>query len=76
MESARTPVEAELAHMLRMLSPPFFEGWKDEIERKAKSLEADPEYAGLWDRLKAEVQARGWHKSQPKAEAPPSAPTS
>ena len=71
-----TPLETELQWMLHLLAPPFFEGWKDEIERKAKSLEADPEYTGLWDRLKAEVQARGWHKSQPKDEAPPSAPTS
>ena len=64
MESARTPVETELAHMLRLLAPPFFNGWKEEIERKAKSLEAsDADYAGLWERIKAEVQARGWHKA-------------
>ena len=58
-----TPLESELQHLLRMLAPPYFNAWKDEIERKAKSLEADPEYLGLWDRLKSEVQARGWHRS-------------
>lgn len=60
-----TPMESEVQHMLKLLAPPYFNGWKDEIERKAKSLEADPEYAGLWDRIKAEVQARGWHKAPP-----------
>jgi hypothetical protein len=56
--------ETEITHMLRLLAPPFFNGWKEEIERKAKHLEAtDPEYAGLWDRIKAEVKARGWHKT-------------
>lgn len=71
-----TPLETEVQHMLHLLAPPYFHGWKDEIERKAKSLETDPDYAGLWDRIKAEVQARGWHKSsQPKAADPPSEPT-
>ena len=57
-----TNFDLELAHMLRLLAPPYFNAWKDEIERKAKSLEADPDYAGLWERIKSEVQARGWHK--------------
>lgn len=56
-------LSTEITHMLRMLEPPFFNGWKDEIERKAKDLEAsDPDFAGLWAKIKAEVQARGWHK--------------
>lgn len=59
-----TPIETELQHMLLMLAPPFFNGWKDEIERKAKHLEAtDPDFSGLWGRIKAEVKARGWASS-------------
>lgn len=50
--------------MLRMLAPPFFNGWKDEIWRKAELLDAtDPDYAGLLDRIKAEVEAKGWTKA-------------
>jgi hypothetical protein len=57
-------LSTEIAHMLRMLAPPFFNGWKDEIERKAKALEEqDADFAGLWDRIKAEVAARGWAKA-------------
>lgn len=57
-------LETEIQHMLKMLAPPFYEGWKDEIERKAKSLEAtEPEFAGLWEKVRAEVRARGWHKA-------------
>jgi len=61
-------LSTEITHMLRMLEPPFFNGWKDEIERKAKDLEAtDPDFAGLWDRIKAEVAARGWAKASRKS---------
>ena len=57
-------LEKELQHMLLMLAPPFYEGWKDEIERKAKHLEAaDPDFSGLWERIKTEVRTRGWHKA-------------
>lgn len=57
-------LQSELQHMLRMLEPPFFEGWRGEMERKAQELEAtDPDFAGLWVRLRQEVRARGWHKT-------------
>ena len=57
-------LELEVRHMLLMLAPPFYEGWKDEIERKAKHLEAaDPDFSGLWERIKTEVRTRGWHKA-------------
>lgn len=63
-------LEMEMQHMLLMLEPPFFDGWKDEIERKARDLEAnDPAYAGLWSRLKNEVQKRGWHRASAKKES-------
>jgi len=57
-------LETELQHMLKMLAPPFFNGWKDEIWAKAERLDAtDPDFAGLLNRIKAEVKARGWHKA-------------
>lgn len=65
------PLETELQHMLRMLEPPFFSGWKDEIWRKAEQLDAaDPEYAGLLNRIKAEVEARGWAKASRASTSP------
>lgn len=64
-------LETELQHMLRMLAPPFFNAWKEEIERKAKALESSsPEYSGLWNRVRAEVRARGWHKPTPPSTSP------
>lgn len=58
-------LETELTHMLQLLAPPYFNGWKAEVERKAKHLEAtDPEMAGLWNRVRAEVKARGWNKPE------------
>lgn len=65
------PFETEITHMLRMLVPPFFNGWKDEIWRKAEHLDAtDPEYAGLLSRIKAEVAARGWSKASRGSTSP------
>ncbi|MDN8612767.1 hypothetical protein [Variovorax ginsengisoli] len=59
-------LETEVQHMLRMLAPPFFSAWKDEIWRKAEELEATyPDYAGMTARIKAEVKTRRWHVSAP-----------
>ena len=70
-------LETEITHMLRMLGPPFFNGWKDEIWNKAERLEAtDPDFAGLAERIKAEVKARGWHKASPASTSPVPCPDS
>jgi hypothetical protein len=70
-------LETEITHMLRMLAPPFFNGWKDEIWRKAEHFEAtDPDFAGLVVRIKEEVKARGWAKPSAASISPAPCPDS
>jgi hypothetical protein len=52
-------LELELAHMLRLLAPPFTESWKAHVWWKAQKLAAeDPrEYGELPARLTAAMNA-------------------
>ena len=63
-------LQIELEHMLRLLQPPFTENWKRYVWAKAKEMAKEPEFAELPKLLAERMQ------SQPKAEAPPSEPTS
>jgi hypothetical protein len=50
-------METELAHMLRLLEPPFRENWKGYVWAKALALSADPDFAGLPAALKQAMQS-------------------